>query len=135
MIVLRVAAFIAGVGLVAWAVRHAALRDAKEGEDNLRLDALIVVATVGVTAFALADYAVARLGHEEFIGLATRTDALYFAVSTLATVGFGDIHAQGQLARALVLTQMVFNVAVLAAAFALLRTAAARRRRQTPPST
>ena len=26
----------------------------------------------------------------------TRTDALYFTLSTMATVGYGDVHAEGQ---------------------------------------
>ncbi|MFD2354494.1 potassium channel family protein [Nonomuraea ferruginea] len=74
----------------------------------------------GVVLFALADYNVAYWREGEFAGLETRTDALYFAVSTLATVGFGDVHAQGQLARGLVLVQMAFNLIVLATAATLL---------------
>ena len=46
----------------------------------------------------------------------------------LATVGFGDIHAKGQLARLLVIAQMLFNVVVLAAAFRVLAGAARARR-------
>jgi voltage-gated potassium channel len=38
------------------------------------------------------------------------TDALYFSISTLATVGFGDVHAAGQLARGAVAVQIVFNL-------------------------
>ena len=41
-------------------------------------------------------------------------DALYFTMTTLLTIGYGDIHATGQFARALVLVQMVFNVVILA---------------------
>ncbi len=37
-------------------------------------------------------------------------------MTTLLTIGYGDIHAAGQAARALVLVQMVFNVAILATA-------------------
>ena len=47
--------------------------------------------------------------------LDTRTDALYFTLSTMATVGYGDVHAEGQLARALVCALIVFNVVVVAA--------------------
>ena len=56
---------------------------------------------------------VARSGPLEFVGLETKTDALYFALTTLATVGFGDVHAEGQIARVLLIAQMIFNVAVL----------------------
>ena len=64
----------------------------------------------------------------EFVSLETKTDALYFALTTLATVGFGDVHAEGQIARTLVIIQMVFNVVVLTrAAQALLASRAVRR--------
>lgn len=66
--------------------------------------------------FALADFTVATLHDGQFVGLETRTDALYFTLATLLTVGFGDVHAAGQLARVLVSIQMVFNVLVLATA-------------------
>jgi hypothetical protein len=51
---------------------------------------------------------------EEFAGLETRTDALYFTLVTMATVGYGDVHAEGQVARALVCLLLVFNVVVVA---------------------
>ena len=44
----------------------------------------------------------------------TKTDALYFTMSTLATVGFGDVHATGQLARLLVTIQIAFNLVFVA---------------------
>ena len=62
------------------------------------------------------------------------TQALHGAVvwlrvlAGLATVGFGDIHAKGQLARLLVIAQILFNVVVLAAAFRVLAGAARARR-------
>jgi hypothetical protein len=46
----------------------------------------------------------------------------------LATVGLGNVHAEGQIARALVIIQMVFTVVVLTrAAQALLASRVARR--------
>jgi hypothetical protein len=44
---------------------------------------------------------------EQVSGLNTRTDALYFTLVTMATVGFGDIHAEGQFARAMVICLIV----------------------------
>ena len=62
------------------------------------------------------------------VSLQTKTDALYFAVTTLTTVGFGDVHAQGQVARGLIIVQMVFNVVVLTrAAQTLIASRTARR--------
>lgn len=47
------------------------------------------------------------------MGIATRTGALYFALTTLTAVGYGDIHL-GQLGRGLVVAQMLFNLVVVA---------------------
>lgn len=43
----------------------------------------------------------------------TRLDALYFAITIFATVGFGDISAASQLARAFVTAQMVIDLFIL----------------------
>ncbi|WP_281367034.1 potassium channel family protein [Janibacter alkaliphilus] len=42
-------------------------------------------------------------------------DALYFTMTMVSTVGFGDITATGQLARVLVTLQMAFNLLFIAA--------------------
>ena len=49
-------------------------------------------------------------------GIETKLDALYFTVTILATVGFGDITADGQCGAGVVTAQMVVNLAVLAVA-------------------
>jgi len=79
----------------------------------VNLDPLFLLVVGGLIFFAVVDLAVARTAPSAFISLETKTDALYFAVATLSTVGFGDVHAQGQIARGLVIVQMVFNVVVL----------------------
>ena len=43
----------------------------------------------------------------------TRTDALYFTVTTFATVGYGDITPQTELARVLAMIQMIVNLLVV----------------------
>jgi hypothetical protein len=53
-------------------------------------------------------------------GISTRTDALYFTVATLTTVGYGDVHAQGQIARSLVTLQLLFDVVFVGAAVSTL---------------
>ena len=100
---------------------------------EMRIRGIFTVLCVAVFFFAEADYLLARLPGE-FAGLHTSTDSLYFTVSTLATVGFGDIHPSGQLARAAVTLQVVFNLVFLASAaaalFAPIKARAARRVRQ-----
>ncbi len=117
---LRVAAFVAGLALVAWSVAREVRRQVRSEGRGLPETGLALMTVAGVILFALADYAVASWRSGEFAGLETKTDALYFAVSTLATIGFGDVHPVGQVARGLVLVQMVFNVVVLATAATLL---------------
>jgi voltage-gated potassium channel len=88
--------------------------------DEPPLAGLAVALVAGLVAFAMADFLIAYSDPEQFAALRTRTDALYFALSTLLTVGYGDVHAQGQLARAVVTAQMAFNIVVLATGASLL---------------
>ena len=46
-------------------------------------------------------------------GSLTRTDSLYFTVTIFATVGFGDITATSQVARVVVIAQMLLDLLVL----------------------
>jgi hypothetical protein len=71
--------------------------------------------------FALGYYVLALSTPGQVDGLETRTDALYFTLSTVATVGYGDVHAVGQLARGLVIVQIVFNAVFVAALVTALR--------------
>jgi hypothetical protein len=87
-----------------------------------RVDGLIVSIVLVVVVFAHIFYVLDRESPDQIAGLHTRLDALYFATSTLATVGFGDVHANGQVARALVLVQMIFNVVFVATTATLLST-------------
>lgn len=99
--------------------------------DDRRVDGLVLALAVGVLVFALGFYAIEVHDPGQIPGLHTRLDSLYFTMSTVLTVGYGDVHAEGQLARGIVLVQMVFDVVVLAAAATTLsarvrRTAAAK---------
>jgi len=68
-----------------------------------------------VMAASLTFYLLNQIRPDEIVNLETRTDALYFTLSTMTTVGYGDVHAEGQLARALICVLIVFNVVVVAA--------------------
>ncbi|QDY07312.1 two pore domain potassium channel family protein [Micromonospora sp. HM134] len=85
------------------------------GDDEVKsLSRLVVALVAGLLAFAVADYVVAASGPEQFSGLRTRLDALYFALATLTTIGYGDVHPEGQLAKAVVCVQMLFSIGVIA---------------------
>jgi hypothetical protein len=69
-----------------------------------------------IVAFSAAYYVLGTGYDGQIDGIVTKLDAVYFTVTILATVGFGDITADGQVARGLVTAQMVVNLAVLAVA-------------------
>ena len=83
---------------------------------------MMVIAVMVVEAVAL--FAVTYLEVSEIpgqiTGMNTALDAVYFTMTTLMTIGFGDIAAEGQLARAVVLTQMLFTILVLSSSVRLL---------------
>ena len=85
-------------------------------EPERKVDGLLFALVVAVLAFALAFYRLEVAYPGQIPGISTRVDALYFTMTTLLTVGYGDINAQGQAARVLVMIAMVFNVAVIATA-------------------
>jgi voltage-gated potassium channel len=91
------------------------------GDPRVRLDVLALVVIVVVPLFALTSYAVQQADDTQFADLETKTDALYFTLATLTTVGYGDVHATGQWARALVSVQIVVNVVFVAAVVSLAR--------------
>src|SRR2546429_79387 len=55
--------------------------------DEAPLAGLLTALICGVAFFALADYITAISGPNQFADLRTKTDALYFALATLTTVG------------------------------------------------
>jgi hypothetical protein len=69
-----------------------------------------------ITAFSVAYYVLGTAYEHQINGIETKLDALYFTVTILATVGFGDITATGQVGRGVVTAQMIVNLAVLAVA-------------------
>ncbi|MFR9779832.1 potassium channel family protein, partial [Micromonospora sp. MS34] len=101
--------------LVTGQVRRQLAVEQPTGDAEIRALLRLAVALIaGLLVFALADYVVANSRPGEFSGLRTRIDALYFALTTLTTVGYGDVHAQGQIARVVVCAQMVFSIGVIA---------------------
>lgn len=134
-LVWRAAATTAGLGLAIYLIVRQISRQLDD--ERTPLTGLLTALVAGVLFFSLADYLVAVGFPGEFVDLQTRVDALYFALSTLATVGFGDVHAQGQLARCLVIVQMLFNTVILATGLSVLSrqiAARVRERRSTPKS-
>ena len=106
--------------LIVWQV--IAYRDAKLS-GSARLQGLLVALYVAVLFFALSYYLLAISNPEAIAGLETRLDALYFSLTTVSTVGFGDVHAVNQTARAVVSLQLVFDLMFVSLAVAAARAA------------
>ena len=96
---------------------------------GLRGRHLALLVELALVLFALTYYLLAVHGTGQMVGVETRLDALYFTASTIATVGYGDVHPVGQLARGVATAHLVFDVVVLAAAAQLV----ARSLRERPP--
>jgi voltage-gated potassium channel Kch len=110
--------FFLGAAVLGALILMAVLRLLRAGE-NARIRGLILLLTLTVLFFSWSDESVAALPNQ-FAELTNKTDSLYFNISTLATVGFGDVHPVGQLARAAVTMQIVFNLVFLGTAVSLI---------------
>lgn len=90
------------------------------------VEALLLIVAMLVFGFAGLYLTIDRNG-DEFAGLDTRIDAVYFTVETLSTVGYGDIHPTGQTARVFVTGQILLDFTLFAFAIKVV-TATARSR-------
>lgn len=116
---LRVTGTLAGGLLITWLIARQVSHHVADPE-QASLVGLLTALVGGVAFFALADYTTAVSSPGQFVDLETKTDALYFALATLTTVGYGDVHAAGQVARGVVAVQLVFNVVVIATGASIL---------------
>ena len=100
------------VGVVPITVRrfHAVRRS--EQPVLVAVEAIVLLVAMLVLGYAAVYYAM-DVDQGQFDGLVTRVDSVYFTVTTLSTVGYGDIHATGTAARVLVTIQIMMNLAFL----------------------
>ncbi|MGK8510321.1 potassium channel family protein [Nocardia asiatica] len=113
-------AFVVGVAGLVWLARWRIRRyfldpRATAGRVN---DVLLVVCVV-VTFFALYYYILEQHAPGQFDGLHTRSDALYYTIVTLGTVGYGDVHPVGPAARVATMVQIVFDLGVIGTLIAI----------------
>ncbi|MGW0698380.1 potassium channel family protein [Streptomyces sp. NPDC002867] len=92
------------------------IRDVVAGGTRARPGIVIpLLMCLSIVIFAGAYYALAKQPGQ-FDGLTTRVDALYFTVTTLATVGYGDITPSGQTSRVVTMVQILYTFVFLTAA-------------------
>jgi voltage-gated potassium channel len=108
-----------GIVVLAWAIIGQVRRQQEDGRTN-SIRSLVTLLGLVVMAFSVGFFSLAEWRAGEMDGLETRTDALYFTMVTMATIGFGDIHAEGQWARGLVIVLIVFNFVFVGALVSVL---------------
>ena len=79
------------------------------------VEAIALVATLFIVAMSGIHYGLATSDADNYSEALSRLDALYFTVTTLATVGYGDITPTSALTRSVTTGQMVLGVALLGA--------------------
>ena len=113
------------IGLVAFHVRSI-IRSPFPG---LRaVEALAISVPLFVLLFASTYVVMATMSASNFGGHLTHTDGLYFTVTVLSTVGFGDITAKTEAARLVVTGQMIADLVILALAVKVIVGAVSRGR-------
>lgn len=119
-VVFALLVLVGGFGALWYSLRKR-LAEYRAGGDwrAIGLEGLGVTIVVTAVLFAAIYFALATASTSQMSGIATKTDALYFSVTTLATVGYGDIHPVGQAARGLATVQMLFDMMFVATATGL----------------
>jgi len=77
------------------------------------IEALSLSAPLFILVFATTYFATGQSNAASFSQSLNRTDALYFAVTTFSSVGFGDIVPVTQVARVMVMMQMLGDLVVV----------------------
>jgi voltage-gated potassium channel len=76
-------------------------------------EALATTVPLFLLLFASVYFVMAQASPASFSHPLTRTDSLYFTVTTFSTVGYGDITATSQTARLIVTAQMILDLLAL----------------------
>jgi voltage-gated potassium channel len=97
--------------------------------------ALAITVPLFLLLFASAYYVMARANPGSFSSHLSRTDALYFTVTTFSTVGYGDITATSETARLMVTAQMILDLLALGLGIRVFIGAVQRARQAQPDPT
>ena len=103
------------------------------------VESIALVGCLFVVVVASIHYSLWLANHDSYSEALSRLDALYFTVTTLATVGFGDITPTSTLTRSVTTVLIVLGVALLGAGVRVLIGVASqvneeRRGRASPPT-
>jgi voltage-gated potassium channel len=105
------------VGIVVWEVRAVTTA---EFPQTRAVQALVFASLMVVVVFASGYLTLSQQQPLAFNEPLQHTSALYFTLTTMTTTGFGDITADRNGSRIVVMVQMVADVAILGAAIKLI---------------
>ena len=136
-LVLAVLVAIGGIAIYVWFFNRQLKGVYRAKYPTLRAsEALILVAVMFLAIFAVIYVLISEGNPESFTEPLDRFTAYYFALTVLATVGFGDITPVTTLARAVTMIQMSLDLAFIAVLVKVMGGAAksALGKRKQPPS-
>lgn len=120
------------VALFLWVLRRQARRIIRSDHPTLAAaEALALLVTMFVLSFALIYVALSASDPTSFNQPIDKVAGIYFSMTVLTTVGFGDILALSDLTRMTVVVQMIADLVLLAAVVRLIL-GIARWARSTP---
>lgn len=90
------------------------------------VEALVLLFTLLIFGFSSLYLTINQNG-TQFFDMNNRVDAAYFTVTTLSTVGFGDVHPVGKAARLAVIAQILVDFTLLAVSVRVLLDATRQR--------
>lgn len=103
-----------GLGLVAVLLAWQILAIVRSPYPGLQaLTTLALITPLFLVAFSATYYIMSASDSSAFSEPLTRLDAAYFAVTAFATVGFGDIVATSEVARAVITMQMLAGLVLV----------------------
>ncbi len=101
---------LAFVVVIAWQLRQIV----RSRHPSIRaVEALAFSVPLYIFVFATAYFLMGHADTASFGGPLTKTDSIYFSTTVFTTVGFGDITAKSQAARAVVTVQMFLDLVIL----------------------
>lgn len=136
-LVLAVLVAVGGIAVYVWFFNRQLKGVYRAKYPNLRAsEALILVAVMFLAIFAVIYVLISEGNPESFTEPLDQFTAYYFALTVLATVGFGDITPVTTLARAVTMIQMTLDLAFIAIVVKVMGGAAksALVKRKQPPT-
>lgn len=106
---------LASIGLLLWIVVRQTRRIARHAEPAVAaVEALALLGTLFVLSFSMTYVALSASDPTSFSQPVDKVAAIYFSMTIMSTVGFGDIVAVSDVARMTVVVQMIANLVLLA---------------------